>query len=240
MPHILIVTTSADTIPANGEPTGLWLEELTTPYYAFIDAGFEVTIVSVKGGEVPIDPRSLTDDEKAKSSVQRYLEDADGLKKALADTGELTSVSADGFDAIFFPGGHGPMFDFPGNQQLDRLIEAFDRANKIVSAVCHGPVALIGAKKPDGAPFVAGKKVSAFTNSEEDNGGIGDAVPFYLVTRLEELGANYEAAPHRPEPSVRRVYSAAYRVCPKQVNRHFGWVGGAPQMRPAAFRNVRF
>ncbi|HAG37732.1 MAG TPA: glutamine amidotransferase [Erythrobacter sp.] len=203
MPHILIVTTSADTIPANGEPTGLWLEELTTPYYAFIDAGFEVTIVSVKGGEVPIDPRSLTDDEKAKSSVQRYLEDADGLKKALADTGELTSVSADGFDAIFFPGGHGPMFDFPGNQQLDRLIEAFDRANKIVSAVCHGPVALIGAKKPDGAPFVAGKKVSAFTNSEEDNGGIGDAVPFYLVTRLEELGANYEAAPDFQPKAVR-------------------------------------
>lgn len=190
---ILIVATSAAEM-TNGEPTGVWLEELTTPYYAFRDGGADVTVASIAGGRIPVDARSISKPGDNDASVERYLEDAEA-QQTFNNTVAFTELDTDGFDAVFLPGGHGTMFDYPDSDALAALIETFDRAGKIVSAVCHGPAALVSAKAPDGAPFVKGRKVAAFTDSEEVAVGLDDAVPFLLETRLRELGALHEAAP---------------------------------------------
>ncbi|WP_415922578.1 type 1 glutamine amidotransferase domain-containing protein [Tateyamaria sp. SN6-1] len=190
---ILIVATSAAEM-TNGEPTGVWLEELTTPYYAFRDGGADVTVASIAGGRIPVDARSISKPGDNDASVERYLEDAEA-QQTFNNTVAFTELDTDGFDAVFLPGGHGTMFDYPDSEALAALIETFDRAEKIVSAVCHGPAALVSAKASDGAPFVKGRKVAAFTDSEEVAVGLDDAVPFLLETRLRELGALHEAAP---------------------------------------------
>ncbi|MEL6467211.1 MAG: type 1 glutamine amidotransferase domain-containing protein [Pseudomonadota bacterium] len=190
---ILMIATSAAKMH-NGDATGVWLEELTTPYYAFSDAGAEVTLTSIAGGAIPVDDRSVAPDGENDASVERYLKDA-GLKDKVANTLRFTDIDAGGFDAVFLPGGHGTMFDYPDNAELAAVIEAFDRAGKIVAAVCHGPAGLVGVLGSDGLPFVQGRRLAAFTDSEEHAVGLQDAVPFLLETRLKQHGAKHEAAP---------------------------------------------
>ena len=194
MTRILMVATSADRMDPGTEPTGVWLEELTTPYYAFRDAGAEVTLASIAGGAVPIDQRSLAGEGPNAPSVERYFKDA-VLQAELAATPAVAAVDFAGYDALFLPGGHGTMFDYPGSAALARLVEQFDRAGKIVAAVCHGPAGLVAAQKADGTPFVSGRRLAAFTDSEERAVGLDQAVPFLLESRLKELGARHEAGP---------------------------------------------
>lgn len=194
MTRILMIATSADRMTPGTEPTGVWLEELTTPYYAFRDGGADVTLASIKGGAIPVDQRSVNADGENDASVERYLKD-EALKAEMADTPAFTSIDTSGYDAVFLPGGHGTMFDYPGSEELARLVERFDREGKIVAAVCHGPAGLVSAKKPDGTPFVAGRRVAAFTDSEERAVGLDQAVPFLLETRMKELGAHHEGGP---------------------------------------------
>ncbi len=194
MARILMIATSADRMTPGTEPTGVWLEELTTPYYAFRDAGAEVTLASIKGGAIPVDQRSVNADGENDASVERYLKDA-ALQAEVANSPAFTSIDTTGYDAVFLPGGHGTMFDYPGSEELARLIERFDREGRIVAAVCHGPAGLVSAKKADGTPFVAGRRVAAFTDSEERAVGLDQAVPFLLETRMKELGAHHEGGP---------------------------------------------
>lgn len=194
MTRILMIATSADRMTPGIEPTGVWLEELTTPYYAFRDGGADVTLASIKGGAIPVDQRSVNADGENDASVERYLKD-EALKAEVADTPAFTSIDTSDYDAVFLPGGHGTMFDYPGSEDLARVVERFDREGKIVAAVCHGPAGLVSAKKPDGTPFVAGRRVAAFTDSEERAVGLDQAVPFLLETRMKELGAHHEGGP---------------------------------------------
>ncbi len=194
MTRILMIATSADRMTPGTEPTGVWLEELTTPYYAFRDGGADVTLASIKGGAIPVDQRSVNADGENDASVERYLKD-EALKAEVADTPAFTSIDTSDYDAVFLPGGHGTMFDYPGSEELARVVERFDREGKIVAAVCHGPAGLVSAKKPDGTPFVAGRRVAAFTDSEERAVGLDQAVPFLLETRMKELGAHHEGGP---------------------------------------------
>ena len=194
MTRILMVATSADRMTPGTEPTGVWLEELTAPYYAFCDAGAEGTLASIKGGAIPVDQRSVNADGENDASVERYLKD-DALKAEVASTPVFTSIDPAGYDALFLPGGHGTMFDYPGSDELARLVERFDREGKIVAAVCHGPAGLVSAKKADGTPLVAGRRVAGFTDSEERAVGLDQAVPFLLETRLKELGGKHESGP---------------------------------------------
>jgi putative intracellular protease/amidase len=171
-PRIVMVLTSHDMLGDTGEKTGFWLEEFASPYYAFKDAGAMITLASPKGGQPPIDPQS---------AAEEWQTDAPSVA-ALAATLPLSDIDAGDYDAIFFPGGHGPMWDFPESRTVAGLIEAFDEEGKIVAAVCHGPVALVGAKCADGQPLVAGKRVAAFTNGEEEGVGLSHVVPFCSKT----------------------------------------------------------
>lgn len=192
-PHILIVLTSHDTLGSTGKPTGFWLEEFAAPYYAFVDAGAAVTLASVKGGHPPIDPKSNQDDAQTETT-RRFSNDA-AAKSALVNTSAIDQISADDYDAIFLPGGHGTMWDFPSSADLTRLIETFDRKGKVIAAVCHAPAALTAVKDAAGSPIVKGKTVTAFTNSEEKGVELEEIVPFLLESRLREQGANFEGGP---------------------------------------------
>lgn len=188
---IAIVATSHAQMGDTGEPTGVWLEELTTPYYALVDAGAVVDVYSVKGGPIPVDPRSLSDDERA-DSVLRYRED-DAFQASVQNTSAVGSVDIAKYDAVFLPGGHGTMWDYPG-EAIATLVSDTVAAGKPIAMVCHGPAALSGAVH-DGKPLVAGRRVAGFTNSEEKAVGLTDAVPFLLEDRLKELGGDYVSGP---------------------------------------------
>ena len=200
--RILMVSTSAATMDDGKEKTGVWLEELTSPYYAFTDAGATVEVASIDGGAIPVDPRSLQADGENEASVERYLKD-DALKERLERTPRFTDLDPSGFDALFLPGGHGTMFDYPRSEALASLIERMDRDDKVIAAVCHGPAGLVNARKADGSPFVAGRQIAAFTDSEERAVGLDEAVPFLLETRLKELGARHDAGPDFQPHAVR-------------------------------------
>jgi putative intracellular protease/amidase len=189
-----MIATSAATMGDSSEPTGVWLEELTTPYYAFVDAGADVTLASIAGGAIPVDPRSTEGDGEKEASVKRYLADP-ALQQAVAETPRFDTLPSEDFDAVFLPGGHGTMFDYPGSSALAALVGEMYASGKIVAAVCHGPAGLVSAKTADGSPLVKGRKVAAFTDSEERAVGLADAVPFLLETRLKELGANHVSGP---------------------------------------------
>lgn len=184
---ILFIVTSHAMIGSTNEQTGVWLEELTTPYYALKDAGYEVEIRTVSGGDVPIDPRSLAGNEHPESVV-RYKSD-DALQAKIKGTQSADTVDVSKYAAVFFPGGHGTMFDYPNNPKLAEIITSTLAADKPVAAVCHGPAVFVGVKDDNGESILKGRKVSAFTNTEEDAVGLTDAMPFLLETKLEELGA---------------------------------------------------
>ncbi len=187
---ILIVLTSHDQLGNTGVKTGLWYEELAAPYYVFTDAGHELTLVSPKGGKPPIDPKSMKPPFDTPAS-HRFGADEQALA-AFADTGLLKDVSSDDFDTVFYPGGHGPLYDLAEDPSSIALIESFYAAGKPVVAVCHAPGVLRHVTGADGRPLVAGKRVTGFTNGEEQAVGLTDVVPFLVEDELIRLGANYE------------------------------------------------
>jgi len=182
---VLIVVTNHTELHA-GKTTGVWLSEFAEAYMEFTKKGYEVTVASPLGGEGPVDPGSV--DENTPQDIL-------AAKKYLENTVKLEEVSAQDFHAIFLPGGHGTMFDLPNDHKLQELLREFYEGEKVVAAVCHGPAGLVGATLSNGQPLVAGKRVNAFTNSEENATGLAPHLPFLLESKLRELGAIYVAAP---------------------------------------------
>lgn len=193
MSRILIVTTSHTAIPGSDEPTGVWFEELAAPYYAFVDAGHEVLIASISGGQVPIDGRSLGE-TPLPATVRRFRDDPQASAAAAASR-PVGEIDPSGFDALFLPGGHGTMWDYPGSADLSRLITTMLGSGRIVAAVCHGPAALAEVRGKDGAPIVRGRRIACFTDSEERAVKLDDKVPFLLESRLRERGAEISSGP---------------------------------------------
>jgi putative intracellular protease/amidase len=186
---ILIVLTSHDQLGNTGKKTGFWLEEFAAPYYVFKDAGATITLASPKGGQPPLDPKSDLP-ESLTELTKRFRKDK-AAQAELANTKKLSDVSADDFDAVFYPGGHGPMWDMPDNKISIALIEAFVKADKPIGAVCHAPAALVNVRGKDGEYLVKSKRVTGFTNAEEEAVGLTAVVPFLLEDRLKERGGVY-------------------------------------------------
>ena len=183
---ILMIVTSHDLLDGQ-RTTGLWLEEAATPYRIFAEEGFSVDIASIKGGKAPVDVRSIP--EKVTPDLQPVMD-------ALERTMELGSISEAEYDAVYLPGGHGTMFDLPGNERLQEIIRSMYEKGKTVAAVCHGPSALVSLRLTNGTPLIKGKTVTAFTNGEELEAEMEGSIPFYLETRLLEDGAIFKKAPN--------------------------------------------
>ncbi len=187
--NILMVMTSHDQLGNTGKKTGFWLEEFAAPYYALKDAGAAVTVVSPLGGQPPLDPKSDEPDAQT-SATARFKADSEA-QALLADTGKLADAKVGDFDAVFYPGGHGPLWDLAENKSSIALIEQMIAAGKPVAAVCHAPGVLRHVKGTDGNPLVKGKKVTGFTNTEEDAVGLTKVVPFLVEDMLKENGGVY-------------------------------------------------
>ncbi|GKW50685.1 type 1 glutamine amidotransferase domain-containing protein [Halomonas sp. NCCP-2165] len=190
--RILMVLTSHDRLGDTGEPTGFWLEELAAPYYACLDAGAEVVLASPKGGQPPLDPKS--DAEESQTEATRRFQQDETAKQQLASTHRLSEVNADDFDAVFYPGGHGPLWDLVDDADSIRLIEAFWAQQKPVAAVCHAPIVLIHARDADGRPIIQGRQVTGFTNGEEAAVGLTEVVPHLVEDALIAGGSRYSKA----------------------------------------------
>ena len=187
--NILMVLTSHDKLGNTGEKTGFWLEEFAAPYYVFKDAGAEITLASPLGGQPPLDPKSDAPDSQT-DATRRFKADPDG-QADLASTHKLADVSAKNFDAVFYPGGHGPLWDLAEDASSIALIETMLTAGKPVAAVCHAPGVLRHPKTADGTPVVQGKTVTGFTNSEEKAAGLTNVVPFLVEDMLKQNGGKY-------------------------------------------------
>lgn len=190
---ILMVLTSHDRLGDTGQKTGFWLEEFAAPYYVFKDAGAELVLASPKGGQPPLDPKSDAPDAQTAATV-RFNADADALA-ALAATQRLKDVVDDEFDAVFYPGGHGPLWDLAEDADSIRLIEQTFSAGKPVAAVCHGPAVFRHTRSSLGEPLVKDKRVTAFSDEEEEAVGLTGVVPFSLEEALKKNGAHYERGP---------------------------------------------
>lgn len=187
---VLMVLTSHDQLGNTEEKTGFWLEEFAAPYYILKDAGVDIVLASPKGGRPPVDPKSELPEFQTEAT-KRFGADS-SAQVQLMRTQILADISADDFDGIFYPGGHGPIWDMPDNAASIALIEAFVRADKAVGAVCHAPVVLINVREKSGEYFIKGKHVTGFSNSEEDAVGLSKVLPFLLEDKLKERGAIYE------------------------------------------------
>ncbi|PPB80734.1 putative intracellular protease/amidase [Albidovulum inexpectatum] len=190
---ILMVLTSHDKLGDTGERTGFWLEEFAAPYYVFKDAGAEITLASPKGGQPPLDPKS--DDESAQTEATRRFRNDPEAQKALANTVKLSEIDPAQFDAVFYPGGHGPLWDLAEDKDSIRVIETLAQAGRPVGAVCHAPAVLRHVKGADGKPLVAGRKVTGFTNTEEAAVGLTNVVPFLVEDMLKQNGASFTRGP---------------------------------------------
>ncbi len=186
---VLMVLTSHSELGNTGKKTGFWVEEFAAPYYVLTDAGVNITIASPKGGQPPIDPKSEEPDSQTESTNRFYKDEV--LNEKLSETKVLSTVSVNDFDAVFYPGGHGPMWDLNKDQDSIKLIEDFYAAQKPVAAVCHAPAALLNAKNEQGEPLVKGKNVTGFTNTEEEAVQLTDVVPYLLEDELISKGGNY-------------------------------------------------
>jgi len=186
---ILMVLTSHDELGTTGKKTGFWLEELAAPYYAFLDAGAEITLASPKGGQPPLDPKSDEPDSQTDETRRFHADSA--AQAVLASTVRLDTVNQETFDAVFYPGGHGPLWDLANDKHSISLIEQTLQAGKPVALVCHAPGVLRDVKNADGTPLVKGKKVTGFTNSEEEGVGLTDVVPFLVEDVLKQNGGLY-------------------------------------------------
>ena len=190
---VLIVLTSHSDLGNTGEKTGFWVEEFAAPYYVLYDAGAELTIASPKGGQPPVDPKSEAPDAQT-TATKRFYGDYDLVDK-VAHTVKLSEVNESDFDAVFYPGGHGPLWDLATDAQSIALIENFFKHNKPVAFVCHAPAALVNVKAPNGEPLVKGKEVTGFSNSEEEAVKLTKVVPFLLEDTLKKLGSHYSNGP---------------------------------------------
>ncbi|MEG2313626.1 type 1 glutamine amidotransferase domain-containing protein [Brevundimonas sp.] len=186
---ILMVLTSHDKLGDTGQKTGFWLEELAAPYFALKDAGAQITLASPRGGQPPLDPKS--DAEDAQSDDTRRFKADEAAKAQLATTHKLSDVKAEDFDAVFYPGGHGPLWDLANDSHSIKLIEAFAAAGKPTGFVCHAPGVLKDVKSATGDALVKGKSVTGFTNSEEEAVGLTDVVPFLVEDMLVQKGGRY-------------------------------------------------
>jgi len=190
--RVVMVLTSHSELGNTGEKTGFWLEEFAAPYYTFVDAGVDVVIAAPEPGAPPVDPRSQEPENQTEATA-RFQNDADAQAK-LANPLPLEQVSVDEADALFFPGGHGPMWDLASSDPTAKVVEAFYAQGKVIGAVCHGPAALVNAKTPQGDSILQGKKLTAFTNAEEQAVQLDQVVPFALETRLRDLGGDFSQA----------------------------------------------
>jgi putative intracellular protease/amidase len=189
---ILMVLTSHDKLGNTGRKTGFWLEEFAAPYYAFKDAGAEIVLASPKGGQPPLDPKS--NEPNFQTDLTRRFEADRSAKTQLATTVRLDNVKAEDFDTVFYPGGHGPLWDLAEDRNSIKLIETMLRAGKPVALVCHAPGVLRHAKTVDGKPLVQGKKVTGFTNTEEEAVGLTNVVPFLVEDELKMKGGIFSKA----------------------------------------------
>ena len=189
---VLMVLTSHDRLGSTGRKTGFWLEEFAAPYYVFKDAGADITLASPKGGQPPLDPKS--DEPDFQTEATRRFKQDKNAQAALANTAKLSAMSAKDFDALFYPGGHGPMWDLAEDSHSRALIESAYEAGKPVALVCHAPGALRHARTADGNPLVGGKAVTGFANSEEAAVGLTDVVPFLVEDSLKMNGGQYSKA----------------------------------------------
>lgn len=189
MKQILMVLTSHDALGTTGAKTGFWLEEFAAPYYVFKDAGADITLASVKGGQPPLDPKS--DDQASQTEATRRFKADASAQALLARTFKLSDLPAPVYDAVFYPGGHGPLWDLAENATSIALIESMLAAGKPVAAVCHAPAVLRHPKSPDGTLVVQGKNVTGFTNTEEDAVGLTQVVPFLVEDMLVNNGGHY-------------------------------------------------
>lgn len=190
---ILMILTSHDKLGDTGKKTGFWLEEFAAPYYVMLDAGAEITLASPLGGQPPLDPQSDVPDAQTEAT-ERFKKD-DAAQTALADTEKLAELDANGFDAIFFPGGHGPLWDLAENADSQRLIETFLAEDRPLAAVCHAPAIFKHTKGAKGKPLVSGRRVTGFTNTEEESVGLTKIVPFLVEDMLKANGGLYEKGP---------------------------------------------
>lgn len=189
---ILFVLTSHSELGNTGEKTGFWIEEFASPYYYLVDKGVDVILASPNGGQPPIDPTSDKPENQTESTIRFKADTA--LQEKLSKTHKLSEVSSDDYDAVFYPGGHGPLWDLAESEESAKLIESFYNSDKPVSFVCHAPAALKHVKNTDGEPLVKGKKVTGFTNSEEALVQLTDVVPFLVEDMLKEKGGIYSKA----------------------------------------------
>jgi putative intracellular protease/amidase len=187
--NILMVLTSHDELGDTGKKTGFWLEEFAAPYYVLKDAGHGIVLASPKGGQPPLDPKS--DEPDAQTQATRRFKQNAEAQAQLARTETLASIDADAFDAVFYPGGHGPLWDLADDKTSRRIIEVALGAGRPVALVCHAPAVLKNAVAEDGRPLVEGRRVTGFTNAEEEAVGLTDIVPFLLEDELKSLGAEF-------------------------------------------------
>lgn len=190
---ILMVMTSHDQLGNTGRKTGLWLEEFAAPYFVFRDAGANITLASPKGGQPPIDPKSDLPENQT-PAMTRFKKD-DAAKKAFSHTAKLADMRAEDFDTVFYPGGHGPMWDLAESPTSIALIESFYNSGKYIAFVCHAP-GVLHRVKFEGKPLVKGKRVTGFTNSEEEEVHLTKVVPFLVEDELKRLGGHFEKAPN--------------------------------------------
>lgn len=186
---ILMVLTSHDKLGDTGKKTGFWLEEFAAPYYVFKDAGADITLASPAGGQPPLDPSSDAEDAQTESTA-RFKDDAEA-QDALAHTRKLADIDAEDYDAVFYPGGHGPLWDLAEDEHSIALIQAMWHAAKPVAAVCHAPAVFRNTRSVDGKPLIQGRNVTGFSNSEEAAVGLTNVVPFLVEEQLVQLGGLY-------------------------------------------------
>ena len=187
--RILIVLTSHSALGTTGLKTGFWVEEFTAPYYVLLDAGAVITIASPLGGQPPVDPKSELKEAQT-NTTKRFYADLNAVDK-VANTKKLSDIKIDDYDAVFYPGGHGPLWDLANDKYSIALIEGFYNTHNPIAFVCHAPAALVNVKAENGHPLVKGKKLTSFSNTEEEVVGLTKVVPFLLEDALKKLGAHY-------------------------------------------------
>jgi putative intracellular protease/amidase len=188
-----MILTSHDKLGDSGKKTGFWLEEFAAPYYVLLDTGIEITLASPAGGQPPLDPQSDLPEAQTQAT-ERFKKDQ-AAQSALGNTAKLADINADGFDAIFYPGGHGPLWDLAENADSQRIIETFVAGDRPLAAVCHAPAIFKHTKGANGKPLVSGRRVTGFTNTEEAAVGLTEIVPFLVEDMLKANGGLYEKGP---------------------------------------------